>query len=394
MAELKSERKEKRIWLRTALLVFFALLAVVSFTIGVLQYIHREPGYYDIELNDEAKSTAFGSGLSLTYYASGSSSEIRRTVAAAQDAFSVAALQAYQLLDATQEYAGLNNLATLCLHPGEAVRLPQRLFRVLQDAQGKLGQGLCSGALWAEWQTLRYLEEPESADPLVNPSEAERLLAVTKALEGGNAPTLTLDETDGTATLTVPEGYQRVMEEWEIEAPPITLGALQQAYLIDLTAQALREAGFNQGCLMSESGVGLAMDLPVPVSLRVCRYDETGQREIDSLKITGNTAYAQYCAFPLEGEVYGKYSVATDGVTRWRGAWTVSADPAGLFPAETVALVRPGTDAAEVAIRLLRCAQAETREQLAQELESAAGSGYALAAIWNEETLLEAGVRP
>ena len=45
----------------------------------------------------------------------------------------------------------------------------------------------CSGALWAEWQTLRYLEEPESADPLVNPSEAERLLAVTKALLTGSA---------------------------------------------------------------------------------------------------------------------------------------------------------------------------------------------------------------
>ena len=91
----------------------------------------------------------------------GGSGEIRQALGAAQKALSNAALEPYRLLDAEKTYEGVANLAEVNQHPGEWVTVASSLADVLRDALARSGRhegySLLSGAVYGEWQCLRYL---------------------------------------------------------------------------------------------------------------------------------------------------------------------------------------------------------------------------------------------
>ena len=298
--------KDKKLVWRLVGFIAAVIVAVYAFTNGVLQLGHKDSGYYDVGLTAEGGAVLFGSGAHLLHYAEGSSSDIRQELSAVQKTFTDALLRAYQLLDAEHTYTGLVNIASLNASPGEKLQVPSALYAVLQDASARMARGegyhLFAGALYREWQTLRYLEEPQEADPLNDPDEAERLAAITKAVNRPGAIRLELSEENAAALIVSPE-YAAFAEELEIEGPILDLNLLHDAYLLDMTAAVLQNQGIT-GYLYTDSGCSIWLESG---DTRYTLYGADGAA--GTVKWPSPSAFCQFTAYSLEDNPYGYYRV-------------------------------------------------------------------------------------
>ena len=298
--------KDKKLVWRLVGFIAAVIVAVYAFTNGVLQLGHKDSGYYDVGLTAEGNAVLFGSGAHLLHYAEGSSSEIRQELNAVQKAFTEALLRAYQLLDAEHIYTGMVNIASLNQAPGEKMQVAPALYAVLKDAVFRMERGegynLYAGALYREWQTLRYLEEPREADPLNNADEAERLAAITEAVNRPGAIALDLSEENAAALEVSPE-YAAFAEQQEIEGPILDLNLLHDAYLLDMTAAVLQNQGIT-GYLYTDSGCSIWLE---DGDTRYTIYGADGAA--GTVKWPSPSAFCQFTAYSLAEEPYGYYRV-------------------------------------------------------------------------------------
>ena len=376
---------------RLILFLLFALLAIGSFTWGVIQLGHKESGYQTIETDDAHGDVLFRSGLTLRYWAEGSSAEIRDLTERVSRVYSDSLYENLRLLDPDQTYAGVTNLASLNAAPGEALPVSDRLAAVLSDALDKtaadIGYSALAGPLYREWRSLLYLEDPVPFDPLNNPEEADRLRALTEALQAPGAVTLTLtqsaeqasdsatlpqtdqssavpseasvasDPADAapsaqsspvsrfTACVQVSPELTALMDSLELTAPVLDLALLHDAYLMDLVAEDLLAAGYNQGVLYSRSG--LTRCLRPGETLSVVP-DDTQPEKV--LSAPAPASAVRFSAAEKWDQDYGAYAV---GETL-RHAWI---DVRTGEPASSVAqtaLIAPGDSALSVSWQLLQ----------------------------------------
>lgn len=304
--------KEKKNILRLAGFLLALIVAVTAFTLGVLQWGHRESGYYDVGYTAEGAAVLYGSGAHMLYYAQGSSSAIRQSLNGVQKAFTDALLYAYRLLDAGQTYEGIANVAALNRALGQPLQVGEDLYAVLADARERTDRGegysLFAGALYGEWTALRYLEEPEAADPLMNADEAERLAAIKDMISRTELFHLELTAPD-TAALYVSPEYLAFAAEQELETPVLDLNLLHDAYMLSLTARELKKQGVTKGYLYTDSGCSLWLEQ------QDSRYELYGLAEgepaaIGTVAWPSPSAFCQFTAFSVQAERYGYYSVS------------------------------------------------------------------------------------
>ncbi len=336
---------------RLILFLCFALLAVGSFTWGVVQLGHRERGYQTIDTDDAYGDVLFRAGLTLRYWAEGSSAEIRDLTERVSRVYSDSLYTHFRLLDPDQVYDGITNLASLNASPGEVLPVPSRLAAVLRDALEKTEQGIgysvLAGPLFREWQTLLYLEDPEPFDPLNSLEEAERLKSLTGALRDPSAASLALSESkDQTfACLQVAPFLSDLMNALELSAPVLDLALLHDAYLMDLVAEDLLAAGYDQGVLYSRSG--LTRCLRPGETLSVVP-DNTHPANV--LSASAPAAAARFSATEKWDQGYGAYAI---GKT-FRHAWidVRRGEPAASLP--QTALIASDETAVSVSWRMLQ----------------------------------------
>ena len=304
------DRKTKA---RLALFLLALAVAVGSFTHGVLELGHRESGWYEIDATAEARAVTYSSGMRLMYYAAGSSSDIRQRLNAVQAAYSDCLLRYHKMLDATTEYEDAVNLASISAAKGRPVVIGEALYRVLSDALARTragnGYSLFGGALWREWETLLYLDEPAPFDPANNPEEAARLAALAQAIHEPGAFSLTLEEDGFTAAFSASPAYQALMERLEIDAPALDLGPLRDAYLLDLTAEAMTAQGLTDGYLFTDSGLIALLGGKEAYRLGLSSWRGGEAVNAGILSLTGPAMICQFTAFPPAGERYGWYAV-------------------------------------------------------------------------------------
>lgn len=311
--------KERKNVIRLILFLLAAGIAVFAFAHGILQLGHKEPGYYDVGLTAEGNAVLYGSGAHLLIYAEGSSSEIRLGLTQAQKGFTAALQRAWQLLDSRQTYEGVVNLASVNQSPGEAVRVGEVLYGILADALERTrrneGYSLFSGILHEEWSDLRYLEEPASYDPVNSPQEAALLADMARLINAPGSLDVELIAPDS-VRLVLSSECQAFVERQEIDAPPLDLNVLRDAYLLELTAAALKEQGITAGYLYTESGYSLWLEQSGEM-----RYDLYGEQDgqaetVAALSVSAPAAYCQFTAFSVATEPekrYGYYALEDAG---------------------------------------------------------------------------------
>ena len=303
--------KDRKNVIRLVLFLLALGIALFAFARGVLGLGHRESGYYTIEPTAEVKTTVYDSGLTLTAWFEGSSSQIRLAQNELAKEYSDILLRAYQLLDPVTTYEGMNNLATLNQRPGEPVEVDFTLYGVLTDALERYAQGQgyspFAGALYAEWQGLTYLEEPETFDPLFDEYEAERISALAGA---DRYVHLTLD--DGTAQLDVDDEYLELVGRYEIDAPALTLTGLRDAYLMEVVGRELIAQGFTNGYLRSDSGLTLMLEQDGQCEYLLYAQAQGEAFPAGAVLADKPSASCLFTAFPTGESRYGCYAVTDE----------------------------------------------------------------------------------
>ena len=314
--------KQKKPWPRIIAFLIAVGIAIASFTIGVMQYAHRETGYYEVGYSNAANAEVYDSGVHLLYYAEGGSSFIRQHLNEVQRVFSDDLLQYYRLLSAEKTYEGLNNIAALNAAPEQALKVDAVLYAVLKDAYARHemqeGYHLFSGVLHTEWQSMRYLEEPEQTDPLLNDDEAEFLKVLTSQLARKEQFSLEFDDNNSTVTLHISEEYRNWTEHNEIEAPVLDLNLLHDAYLLQLVAMRMTAQGYTDGYLYTESGISISLGKQGNMEYSLYAVEESG---VETIAVTALQQPAAFCSFtvvsPTE-ERYGYYKIELEGKPYYR----------------------------------------------------------------------------
>ena len=314
--------KQKKPWPRIIAFLIAVGIAIASFTIGVMQYAHRETGYYEVGYSNAANAEVYDSGVHLLYYAEGGSSFIRQHLNEVQRVFSDDLLQYYRLLSAEKTYEGLNNIAALNAAPEQALKVDAVLYAVLKDAYARHemqeGYHLFSGVLHTEWQSMRYLEEPEQTDPLLNDDEAEFLKVLTSQLARKEQFSLEFDDNNSTVTLHISEEYRNWTEQNEIEAPVLDLNLLHDAYLLQLVDMRMTAQGYTDGYLYTESGISISLGKQGNMEYSLYAVEESG---VETIAVTALQQPAAFCSFtvvsPTE-ERYGYYKIELEGKPYYR----------------------------------------------------------------------------
>lgn len=314
--------EQKKPWPRIIAFLLAVGIAIASFTIGIMQYAHRDAGYYEVGYSNAVNAETYDSGVHLLYYAEGGSSYIRQHLNEVQRVFSDDLLQYYRLLSTEKTYEGLNNIAALNASPEQALKVDTTLYAVLRDAyvrhEMQEGYHLFSGALHAEWQSMRYLEEPEQTDPLFNSDEAELLKALTAQLARKEQFSLEFDDNNSTVTLHVSEEYRKWAEQNEIEAPILDLNLLHDAYLLQLVAMRMTAQGYTSGYLYTESGISISLEKQGDMEYSLYGVGENG---VETVAVTALQKPASFCSFTVVSptdERYGYYKVEHGGKVYYR----------------------------------------------------------------------------
>lgn len=304
--------RNPKIVIRLILFILAFALAVFSFTYGVKQIGHREPGWQTIEVDAQKGHVTYTGGLTFMYWAEGSDAAIRELSDNVKKVYSDALYRNVELLDARNTYEDSVNLASLNEREGQVVTVSERLGKVLKEALNQTrenaGYSVFAGALWNEWQTLLYLDEPQPFDPAVNEEQAAK---IRKLVELINAPdTFSLEITEkGSETevcfRTTPE-YRQVMEELEITAPALDLGIMRDAVLMDLVAEDLCAAGYTEGVLYSKTGLAVLCGKGRTLTV----FPEEDERPETSLTVTGPAVTLRFSASEPGTDNYGAYEAA------------------------------------------------------------------------------------
>ena len=379
LRELIEENKpldRKKIILRfTAFLIFLAL-AITFITIGITSAGKRTEGLQLIEAEADKEVLRYQLGVSFQHWFTGSSSAIRMGVKELGEIYSSALKDAFRMLDARERYEDWANLATLNQSLGREVTLNQPLYEVLRDAARRTAAGegysMFAGALYAEWEGLRYALDPAPGDPLNDPAEAERLERLrTATAELSNFSLEFLDDAACTVRCTVDQDYLELLAELELEdAPILDLNVLTEAYKLQLVAQRLEDRGYDRGFLLTDSGLMLALSGYTDGGVfRLYGLDEKGAVPAAELPIEAGSCTVQLRAFGTQDEP-GYYALEGGKTRYYRHPW-LPADGEyrnALLTALVSGKGLSAPDACCAGLRLLACDSAEEAKTLAVSL--------------------------
>lgn len=385
-------------WTRKRIIRFFLFLlavavAVTAFATAVRGWLHRDSGYYDVDYSAQTATELFDSGVHLKYYLSGSSADIRAKLREVQGAYSDQLLWISRQMDAKNTYEGITNLASLNAAPGEWVEIGEALEKVLRDAKDRTAQrgpySLFAGPLHQEWQTLRYLDEPQSRDPLNDEEEAALLAALTGFI--GDGISFSLDLEAGRARLNVSEDYRAWAKEQEIDAPVLDLNLMKDAYVLHDLACAMTQMGYTAGYLYTDSGLSVLLNTAGEMAYALVGGKAGEAVEIGQVKLPSPSAFCQFTAFSLTGEKYGYYTLEQEGKTVYRHPFASALTG---YPEQVILTAGVGGEMdqlpnlAEAMLSLCGCQTPDDAEKLLAGLPEGCFAAYTLQE--NEKDLLYA----
>ena len=329
MRNSELEVNDKNLWPRIIGFAVALVVAVGAIAFGVTRIGYKEAGYHSLTAAADQEVPLYSAGIHADLLFEGSSDQIKLALGQAETAYSEALKRAYKLLDAEKEYPGVVNLATLNTHPGERVELSEELFNILTDAAAKTqageGYSLFAGPLYAEWNSILILSEPEDFDPLRDQEERDRLEALRRETgDPDNARLVVTDEEKHSVRLEVSQDYLAFLAEMEREPAVLDLGLLREAYLLELTARELEARGYTDGVLRTDSGLLLTLSGKTDGIAFLYGYRENAPVPAARMILQPGTAYCLLHAFPLaEGEsLY--YQIEDDGTAHFRNPWLPS----------------------------------------------------------------------
>ena len=306
---MKLTVSNKKLGLRIALTAIALAVAVFAFTYAVVRIGHKDPGYQTIEAKADAEALTYNKAVAFRYWFGGSSNEIKRGINALTEVYTPILAAAYKQLDHQNEYSGCNSIASLNRNQGSVVALSKELYSVLKDAYGRTvenkGYNMFAGDLYAEWESILILEEPDTFDPANNPDQAARISAIASMVSDlSNFSLEFVDDNECTVRFSVSEEYKRFCKEFEIESVPLDLNLLHDAYMLRWIADALFDEGCRTGYLYTAEGLVLCLDPSGTLSYDMYTLENGRETAYASVNLEDPFSATTFTAFGM-GSLYG-----------------------------------------------------------------------------------------
>ena len=325
-----TEKERKYLPLRIVGFVLAVIIAVVAITYGVVMIGHKDEGYSKVDADVIDNTLIYQDNIDFRYYFTGSSDEIKTALNELRNRYGVALSRVYRLLDADKEYDGYNNIKTVNVNAGTAVKVGSELYETLKDAYAKTveksGYNMFAGALYRKWNSILILDDPLEFDPLYNENEKNRIEKISEAVNDLDNFGLEFDDSAMTVKLTVSGNYRAFVNEYELtDAPIIDLNLLHDAYEIQLIAADLEEKGYKDGFFSSDNGLmmslsehdrGLLYDFTL--------YDNGNIMPAATAGMKKGSVVSKTRAYAEKSREYFYYTADLDGVTYRRNPYVPS----------------------------------------------------------------------
>ncbi len=260
--------------IRFVLFLVAVVVAVTAFSNAFTGKGQYAEGWYEIDLTAETQPVLYDSGMKLLYYAEGSEAEVKSRLKTVSELYSEALLAIYERLDSDTTYDDCVNIASVNEGKNAPVQVDQTLFDILCEAkrldEANDSYNMLAGALYREWQTLLYLEEPSEFDPLNNEDEAQRISDIAQMVNSDAVSFEIVDEKERLVRLNVSEEYWKFARENEVKAPVLDLNQLKNAFMAEAVADSLTQAGITKAVISFADGMTLNVETgegSVPMSV-------------------------------------------------------------------------------------------------------------------------------
>ena len=161
---MKIEVSDKHVGLRIALTAMALVIAVVAFSIAIVNMGKKSPGYQLIEAKTDKEALTYNNAVSFRYWFDGTSNEIKRGINGLVLEYTPILSAAYKQLDNQNSYTGQVSIGMINENKGSVVNVSPELYAVLKDAYAKTlegrGYNMFAGALFAEWKSIQILDDP------------------------------------------------------------------------------------------------------------------------------------------------------------------------------------------------------------------------------------------
>ena len=317
---MKIEVSEKHIGLRIAVTAVALVIAVVAFTLGVVNIGKKTPGYQTIEAKVDAEALTYNNAVLYRYWFEGKSNQIKGGIRSLVLVYSPILSAAYKQLDHQNTYTGQVSIGTINQHPGEVVSVSPELYAILKDAYTKTldgrGYNMFAGALYAEWKAIQILDDPEQFDPVNNDYMADRIHAIAAVVSDlSNFNLEFLDDNTCSVRFSTASAYDDFCRENEITAYALDLNLLKDAYMLSMMGEALVDAGYTLGHLTTPAGLVLNTSPRGSLTFDMHTLESGNDAVYASVELDGVFCGATFTAYAM-GSDYGYELEAPDRLYR------------------------------------------------------------------------------
>ena len=317
---MKIQVSEKHIGLRIAVTAVAFVIAVVAFTLGVVNIGKKTPGYQTIEAKVDAEALTYNNAVLYRYWLEGKSNQIKGGIRSLVLVYSPILSAAYKQLDHQNTYTGQVSIGTINQHPGEVVSVSPELYAILKDAYTKTldgrGYNMFAGALYAEWKAIQILDDPEQFDPVNNDYMADRIHAIAAVVSDlSNFNLEFLDDNTCSVRFSTASAYDDFCRENEITAYALDLNLLKDAYMLSMMGEALVDAGYTLGHLTTPAGLVLNTSPRGSLTFDMHTLESGNDAVYASVELDGVFCGATFTAYAM-GSDYGYELEAPDRLYR------------------------------------------------------------------------------
>ena len=247
------EMTETHIRARVIVFALLLVLGIGALIWGVVRFFSTESGWREIKAETKEENLA---GEVFFYYdvgASGASAgtEYRQIRAA----YTEASVFAYRLFHATEEFAGVYNLAYFNRHVNEPVTVDAALYRALEQIVASGDRTVFRAPYYDDYQNLFFctdVSQIRDFDPLLNETVAARYAEFAIYVNDPNAVWIELLG-ENRACLHVSQDYL-ICARANGVSTFVNLFRLRNAFTLDYIADVLTEKGYTNGALSSFDG--------------------------------------------------------------------------------------------------------------------------------------------
>ena len=261
--------KRNRLIVRIILFVVFVLIAVISFTYGIVScsnQLKRQKGLTKIEMGeltlvDKTVIVPFEDEISFYYYIDKDKKfTVDENYSRVTRAYNIIGGRLYEMLDTNYEYDDIVSLCYINNHPNQDIEIAKELYDILVDAYNKTKQSeghynLFSGRLNLFWkQALK--NQNANLDPLRQTNRKELLDNIINAIKiNPDNYDLNLKIVDNKYYVNFFINQENNSLYYENKSlVSLDLNVLRDAYVLDNMANYLLEQKFSKGYLTSSSG--------------------------------------------------------------------------------------------------------------------------------------------